>query len=409
MRTSRIQTAAVLVLAIVLLAYTAEARTWRVEKDGSGDFTVIQHAVDAAANGDTIRIGPGRFEEFIEHTNQGALWRICVYLDGHSRLTVLGAGPQETIIDFAPAYDPGLYSVGISAYPSENLVIRDIGLGSFLYAISVEGGDLEISNCAFRGESPTGTEGIWPRASGVVRITDCYFYNLATGITSLDDCAELVIERCRFEGGRFGVEVQYESNLNTRVIDCDFYDCMITAIGLDFGAGGEIRGNTVRGNSRMGISLEGSGAVQVLDNDVEITSQLSPEANPWGVALFLWPRVAYDVVCAGNIFRSNQVCVYAPYPRERVSFHGNHILPIGDGYAVRCYFDWDVPLDLPAVLHWDFTQNYWGTTDAAQVAELILDYADEPQYEVAVDYLPMADGPIATESSIWSKVKTLWR
>ena len=51
----------VVVVAVLLgLALPVAARTWRVEKDGSGDFTVIQDAVDAAAAGDTIRIGPGR-------------------------------------------------------------------------------------------------------------------------------------------------------------------------------------------------------------------------------------------------------------------------------------------------------------------------------------------------------------
>jgi hypothetical protein len=39
-------------------------RTWSVEKDGSGDFSVIQDAVEAAAPGDTIQIGEGRFEDF---------------------------------------------------------------------------------------------------------------------------------------------------------------------------------------------------------------------------------------------------------------------------------------------------------------------------------------------------------
>ena len=40
------------------------ARTWYVEQDGSGDFTVIQDAVDAAGDGDTVAIGPGRYEEY---------------------------------------------------------------------------------------------------------------------------------------------------------------------------------------------------------------------------------------------------------------------------------------------------------------------------------------------------------
>lgn len=40
----------------------AVATTWRVELDGSGDFSDIQPAVDAAASGDTILVGPGRFD-----------------------------------------------------------------------------------------------------------------------------------------------------------------------------------------------------------------------------------------------------------------------------------------------------------------------------------------------------------
>ena len=41
----------------------SQAATWTVEKDGSGDFTVIQDAVNAASGGDTILIGPGRYAE----------------------------------------------------------------------------------------------------------------------------------------------------------------------------------------------------------------------------------------------------------------------------------------------------------------------------------------------------------
>ena len=42
----------------------SEARTWRVEKDGTGDYSILYEAVDAAASGDTILIGPGRFEDY---------------------------------------------------------------------------------------------------------------------------------------------------------------------------------------------------------------------------------------------------------------------------------------------------------------------------------------------------------
>ena len=41
-------------LLVLAVASSAHGRTWHVEKDGSGDFTVIQDAVDAAADGDVI-------------------------------------------------------------------------------------------------------------------------------------------------------------------------------------------------------------------------------------------------------------------------------------------------------------------------------------------------------------------
>jgi hypothetical protein len=47
-------------LAIMLLVCgPAVAATITVERDGSGDFMVLQEALNAAADGDTIRLGPG--------------------------------------------------------------------------------------------------------------------------------------------------------------------------------------------------------------------------------------------------------------------------------------------------------------------------------------------------------------
>ena len=41
-------------LVVLGIALPTVATTWYVEQDGSGDFTVIQHAVNAASAGDTI-------------------------------------------------------------------------------------------------------------------------------------------------------------------------------------------------------------------------------------------------------------------------------------------------------------------------------------------------------------------
>ena len=73
---------------LTAMAAPADGRTWRVEKDGSGDFTVIQHAVNAASSGDVIEIGPGRYTDVTLFS-----WgKVTVWLDGTKSLTFVGAG-----------------------------------------------------------------------------------------------------------------------------------------------------------------------------------------------------------------------------------------------------------------------------------------------------------------------------
>nr|MEE4268144.1 hypothetical protein [Candidatus Krumholzibacteria bacterium] len=120
----------VLVLATVF-AGVAHARTWNVEKDGSGDFTVIQDAVDVAEDGDIIMIGPGRYTEYTEYS-----WgNVYVYLSGDRSLTFVGAGVEQTIIG------PDVYPSGYRDYG----VRSDNGLGVYRFE------NLRIENQNFRG------------------------------------------------------------------------------------------------------------------------------------------------------------------------------------------------------------------------------------------------------------------
>ena len=60
----------------LLLAGYAEAATWRVERDGSGDYTTIQPAINGAVHGDTILIGPGQYTEYQTVTLPG--WNLGI-------------------------------------------------------------------------------------------------------------------------------------------------------------------------------------------------------------------------------------------------------------------------------------------------------------------------------------------
>lgn len=59
---------------LVILPCLALAATLTVKQDGTGDYTVIQAAVDAAIPGDSVLVHPGRyFESLMVQTNDISL------------------------------------------------------------------------------------------------------------------------------------------------------------------------------------------------------------------------------------------------------------------------------------------------------------------------------------------------
>lgn len=76
-------TVAYLALAI---ASTADARTWRIFVDGSGDKPTIQAGIDVAAAGDTVLVGPGTYRTYLQFRGRDIVLKSEM-------------GPAATIID----------------------------------------------------------------------------------------------------------------------------------------------------------------------------------------------------------------------------------------------------------------------------------------------------------------------
>ena len=101
-----------------------------VEKDGSAEYQTIQGAVDAAASGDTIRVGPGRYDDGQVVETQGWTGFVRVLIEKPD-LTIIGSGAEQTIIGPEEIYDfEQGEQVGVEASPyfnNQKLTINNLG------------------------------------------------------------------------------------------------------------------------------------------------------------------------------------------------------------------------------------------------------------------------------------------
>jgi hypothetical protein len=140
-------------------------KTIVVALDGSGDFTSIQEAVDAAAKGDTVFLKPGRYEQDLT-------------IHSKDQLKLVGAG-QDKVILIGREDLVGVLHVGKWPYGATNIEITDMtinehgghavglfnGRGVVLKRLTVNGmlfsqqvEDARIEDCTIGGSETTGVQ-----------------------------------------------------------------------------------------------------------------------------------------------------------------------------------------------------------------------------------------------------------
>jgi hypothetical protein len=380
----------VLVLASVLVvsfAVAAQSATLTVRRDGSGDFTTIQPAIDAAAPGDTIDIGPGDYTEF--QTIRPPLWNwdleIYAYVTVDD-LTIVGAGADQTLIGpLTPQYDNNLFTPeSIYAENVENLVVRNLTVRNCYQGVYGSSERLEIYDCgaentrigvyvfsdSFFAERCTLT-GIGSAPIGIGHNSNCTD-------SSVRDCAfsgcelyyghveNFVAESCTFDGGPGGIGVYFNSN--GLISGCDI-NCDLFGISIKTGSTCEIRQTRITGGNR-GINIEG-GQTSVTASYLTIESTTE-----------------------------TAIRLYGP---GAVSIHDSDLLP-ASGYAVQVN-----DIDTPPSRIYDFTGNYWGVTDTTAIEALIWDAHDSSVIDDYIDFVPFAGQSTPTESTTWGAVKSLFR
>ncbi|MBU8922553.1 MAG: right-handed parallel beta-helix repeat-containing protein [Bacteroidales bacterium] len=380
----------VVVSGLFFTSAVGHASTWFVEKDGSGDFTVIQDAFDAAAAGDTIRIGPGRFEDYQSTSYPGGVYDI-VGNNHLGDLTVIGAGADMTIIgsedgsqwERPTGFNNDGYLTGGTFY------LSGVTLEGNKYGVISEGGSFDIEGCVFQ----KCTFGIWSMVNG--RISNCKFDDMADGgILAISPGHDLIVEDCEFLNCS-SKGFYFQSSPRMNVISCTFNNCQ-TAGYFDH-CSGSIEKCTVTEHLGIGFIIRSSGRVDVTENSLD---------GGW-VNISTAGGYNDDININGNTLSGSEL-ESIRIENSLPQIHGNHILR-GERYAVRLK---SFSLN-EEDLFIDMTNNYWGTTDTDSIAAWIYDGNDEydPVWGIKafVVFEPFSTVPLPAEKKSLGGFKSMFR
>ncbi len=379
-----------LLLVAVGLASAASARTWRVELDGSGDYTDIQPAVDAATPGDTIRIGPGRFDTFhpitapawTEDTIVGVLKDDLTFLGSGRDVTILGPGSYRGV----PGEDPKVFcSFGGYDGRIENMTIENVEQGVYW-----ERGTLTIQSCVFRAAHPNCIAlMLWADNCDV---GGCLFEHLDGGTAIIISNSEGNVHGCQvsdssIQGASYGVQVGYGAQgifIRNTSIEGAFWGLSFTQ-----GSVGQVESCSITNTQDVSALITTGSQVTLLDSEFD--------GGRYGLDVN-----GGTVTGTGIVVSNTTVTALYLNGTGQTTIHRSHILP-----AAGLAFKSAVYAGAPASI--DLTGNYWGTTDSAAIAASIHDSQDDPALHCTVLYEPFANGPVPTESTSWGDLKALFR
>lgn len=165
-----------LLILAVLLPCLAMALTLSVKQDGSGDYTAIQAALDAANPGDTVLVYPGRYYE-----------NLNMQTSNISLMSLEGTTGDPSYIDSTILDGNMIYPVLIISLNMQNVYIRGFSItNGFGTGLSVWPSNISVVNCyIYRNIGSTGSgivvSGATIFLSGV-KIYDNYAMQLGGGI-----------------------------------------------------------------------------------------------------------------------------------------------------------------------------------------------------------------------------------
>lgn len=378
-------------LAIMAAAFLAAtpllAATWRVELDGSGDFTKIQPAVDAAAAGDTIMIGAGRFETFDPIGLPGYFDEVIVLVT-KPNLTFIGAGKGVTIVGPATSYIPfGRGPRAFFSLPPNTFALRSLTVEN-VYALVLANNYVDIEDCSFNArEQQIACVTVYDSAA---RVESCDFTVYGgRGVTLNGPSSGATINNCRFMcvGNSSPINCSFGPR-NVRVSNCT----VTNGYFIFHDTTGEV------GNCTFVNEIATALAVDMPTSNVHFRDIFISGGAQIGLKAYGSTISAERLTIVGTTTAAVEVAEH-----NSLTIHDSSFLP-ASGWAVHCGVSPGWPVHTL-----DLTNNNWGVTDAAAIEALIWDHNDDPSNPCTVLYEPYVGQPVSVEPTTWGDLKALWR
>jgi len=366
-------------LSLLVITFQATAATYHVAQDDSGDFEYVYDAVDAAASGDTVTIGPGVYPNVREWVAPGGLVEVIAVVDV-DELTIIGAGRDlVTLGPAVPAPNVEFGPDGIVCTVDGNVRVEGVTIRNVNNGVAGNDRWATVQNCRFTG-CDIGFKGF---TSERVRAESCEFVDNDDGMVSfvVRGAFETVVEDCLFEGNSVGLDIQTEGGV---VSDCHFWGNFVGAQ-VSFGGQSVVRDSIFEESGNFDLALAGA--------RVELTESY------FGIGVPVNIQVQGLLTGSGNVLMGGTFATMKVSSRAAIDFTDNHILNNG-GRTILLN-----PADFPVGPH-NFEDNYWGTNDVAQIEEWIFDQNDE-QFDGLglVDFMPFAGNPVSTDESSFGAFK----
>jgi hypothetical protein len=364
---------------LILLAGPSLARTWHIAKDGSGDFTVIQPAVDAAAPGDTVLIGAGRY---LEHApfDFGALTEDTYVVVTKPNLTIRGSARDAVILGPENYSWPSPWAPnGIASTPSApGLLLQSLSIANIPEGLDLSGSasviDCDVRNCRIGLISWAATG---PRLQSVT-----FSGHREDGVYIVGSTAACLVSQCLFSGANSALLFSQSTNVSVEAST----HLQNARLQLQTASQATISGCTFAG-----------GGILVLDSNATLTN------NRVGLSATHCLDVANGYVEAtSNVFAGGQQATIMLRSGSDALLRSNHILN-GGSWSVRAY-------DYVFADHvLDLRENWWGSPYGSDIRRWIYDGWDDEDVLVKVLYYPYAEQPVPSATRSFGDLKSAHR